>query len=157
MPSTRKPVLVSAAIVSILAALLAGVLLTLPRWRKGAHQASADREEHTRAVLAQLAAGVLRYRADQGALPPDDESSTALVVYLDGDAANGGPDRSYFEFEPMDRFDLRYMDLWREAYLYRREGDGFVVWSTRGRQKDPSGFIEVRSPVEESRSRRVEE
>lgn len=71
--------------------------------------------------LHALQAALDEYFTDHGSYPPsdDDLSSRPLVIYLDGDPANGGPDKRYQELGDWLDADGRLLDPWGRPLHYR--------------------------------------
>lgn len=73
-------------------------------------------------ALANLEAALEEYARDHGGYPPSDEafSSRPLVIYLDGDPSNGGPDETYVELKP-EQLDAsgEIIDHWKRPLRYR--------------------------------------
>lgn len=98
-------------------------------------------------TLSGLTAALKQYETDWGMLPPHTPKifdSRPLVIYLDGNPANGGTKTAYFEFKP-DDCDFKteqFLDHWKRSYHYRQpknpdgtsepttvNKDSFDLWS----------------------------
>lgn len=86
--------------------------------------------------IAGLEAALKQYEVDFGEYPPHIPKtfeSNTLVIYLDGDTSNGGPEIAYFEFKP-DEVDSsgRFIDFYKRSFHYRQphNPDGSVELST---------------------------
>lgn len=114
------------------------------------------RRSECRAEIRNLTVALQQYNDLFGLYPPDggeDGSTTALVTYLDGDPANGGPRTILYAFE-RERVNEKneFLDPWGNPYRYDelasesrdKPGDprakppakvdilGFDLWSTAG-------------------------
>lgn len=104
----------------------------------------------TRSTLRDLEQAIAEYESDHAAYPPSDGalSSRALVIALDGDPGNGGPEKAYYDIHP-DSTDAqgRLLDVWGRPLRYRRTTDryGFDLWSTGADLADPADDLRARN------------
>ncbi len=66
------------------------------------------------------------YGMDYGIYPPSGKgySDTALVIHLDGDEKNGGPEIKYFPFSKERVKENVFLDPWGHPYYYRNLAEG---------------------------------
>ncbi len=111
---TLVELLIVIAVIGILSGMLLPVLVAIPE---------NARKRLAKAEITALSTALYAYRDDWGVFPPD-TTSGSLVIYLDGDESNGGPDAMYFEF-PFQRVGpaaglapFEFADAWGLPYGY---------------------------------------
>ncbi|MBI4615267.1 MAG: hypothetical protein HY720_16750 [Planctomycetes bacterium] len=85
------------------------------------HDGPAYKRTRCRSEIQNLSVALSIYQDGWGLFPPDDGpggETTALVIYLDGETSNGGPDPIYYSFDQYRVRKLEYLDPWDEPYHY---------------------------------------
>lgn len=120
MPASRRraftlvELLIVIAILGILSGMVLPVLMSIPE---------SARKKVAKSEITALSTALYAYRDDWGVFPPDG-STGSLVIHLDGDPTNGGPNTSYFEFlaervgAEAGLAPLEFADPWGLAYVY---------------------------------------
>jgi prepilin-type N-terminal cleavage/methylation domain-containing protein len=117
--SRRGFTLIELLVVIAIIGILAGMLLpVLSAAQERANIAAAT------AMIKNLAQALKEYNSDYGLFPPDGGSpwpSDPLVIYLDGNTANGGPRKLYMDFkvDNLNPAGTKVLDPWGREYHYR--------------------------------------